>query len=170
MTLDFNETILPPFPKVSLSPYNWCKHHFLIPTYQGGEGKRRYRLRCPLCFVPELVGQTGVGVTRAKNNWGEVRVRYAVDFDWFSVQSPHDRLAVVRQMVFRINYEEYLQSDGWRQKRDAVMARSCGKCERCGSPAVHVHHKSYQHLGGEPLTDLEAICRPCHFQEHGRVF
>jgi hypothetical protein len=27
---------------------------------------------------------------------------------------------------------------------------------------LSVHHKTYDHLGDEPLCDLEALCAPCH--------
>lgn len=62
-------------------------------------------------------------------------------------------------------YLAYMESDAWRLKRMAVLGRAGGECERCkAAPAVDVHHLTYQHLGDEPLADLQALCRPCHDQ------
>lgn len=64
-------------------------------------------------------------------------------------------------------YESHLESQAWRSIRAAVIARSGGKCEGCKTaPVAHVHHLSYENLGNEPLTDLEALCRPCHAARH----
>src|SRR5687767_10783881 len=61
-------------------------------------------------------------------------------------------------------YTLYLRSPAWQAKRKLVLARSGGRCERCGCVAkwLDVHHLSYTHLGDEPLEDLMALCRPCH--------
>lgn len=42
-------------------------------------------------------------------------------------------------------------------------------CERCGSVAVHVHHRVPIRAGGHPydFANLESLCLSCHHQEHG---
>ena len=64
-------------------------------------------------------------------------------------------------------YQEYLKSKEWLQKRTAVMRRANGFCEGCGmsEPAV-VHHHHYRNIYNEWLWDLVALCRPCHDQCH----
>jgi len=65
--------------------------------------------------------------------------------------------------VERAKYQEYLASREWAVKREAVRQRSKGKCERCKTNDMHsVHHKTYDRVGNERLTDLQAICDPCH--------
>ena len=64
-------------------------------------------------------------------------------------------------------YQEYLKSEKWLQKRVAVMRRANGVCEGCGmaEPTV-VHHHHYHNIYDEWLWDLVALCRPCHDQCH----
>ena len=63
----------------------------------------------------------------------------------------------------RAKYHAYLASRPWDLKREAVMKRAAGRCERCHkAPPDQVHHLSYAHTFDEPLEDLQAICKPCH--------
>jgi hypothetical protein len=68
-------------------------------------------------------------------------------------------------------YKKYLASAAWKKKRDAVIARAAGNCERCGTPfgggKIVAHHRTYIRLGNERLTDLEAICANCDRESHG---
>ena len=58
-------------------------------------------------------------------------------------------------------YEKYLKSPAWKVKRDAVEQRDGGQCV-CGAQATEVHHKTYDNIGKEPLSDLVALCEECH--------
>lgn len=64
------------------------------------------------------------------------------------------------------SYDAYLQSAHWRAIREWALERSDGRCERCGSRAEDVHHRSYERVGCELPEDLEALCRSCHQDEH----
>jgi 5-methylcytosine-specific restriction endonuclease McrA len=68
-----------------------------------------------------------------------------------------------------MDYAKYLQSPEWRAKADAVFARERSRCQRCGSPATDVHHKTYERIFREPLSDLEALCSRCHKLAHDRL-
>jgi len=62
-------------------------------------------------------------------------------------------------------YQEYIGSLMWYLKTLEVFERAGGKCEKCGkSGMIEVHHKTYDHLGDEPLEDLIALCHDCHIQ------
>jgi len=66
-----------------------------------------------------------------------------------------------------IEYQTYIRSDAWRQKRQQVIARAHGICERCGRwPIVNVHHLTYEHIGNEGLEDLLGVCSRCHRELH----
>lgn len=57
----------------------------------------------------------------------------------------------------------YLRSPMWKAKRDLILARAKGRCEVCRRKLpLEVHHKTYENLFNEPLTDLIALCRDCH--------
>ena len=62
-------------------------------------------------------------------------------------------------------YENYLKSPAWKVKRDAVKQRDGGQCV-CGTQATEVHHKTYDNIGKEPLSDLVALCKECHERVH----
>ena len=68
-------------------------------------------------------------------------------------------------------YKEYSGSPAWKVKRDAVIQRDGGQCV-CGAQATEVHHKTYNNVGKEPLSDLVALCKECHEREHpkGKVY
>lgn len=61
----------------------------------------------------------------------------------------------------------------WKRTQAAFMASKNYVCERCGSPAKIVHHKTYLNPGNinDPSIslswdNLEALCQECHNREH----
>ena len=63
-------------------------------------------------------------------------------------------------------YEKYLDSPAWDRKRDLVIERDKGTCVRCCAEGRVVHHKTYDNIGKEPLSDLIVLCEACHEKEH----
>lgn len=64
-------------------------------------------------------------------------------------------------------YDEYLQTDAWREKRLQVLARARNTCEGCGLvKSTQVHHLTYERVGREMLFDLVAVCDDCHREIH----
>lgn len=74
------------------------------------------------------------------------------------------------------DYDNYLQTETWHNKRALVMRRAGGSCEGCGAQrAVQVHHRAYprdcrpgsvEWIGKEKLFDLVALCVECHQDIH----
>ena len=60
---------------------------------------------------------------------------------------------------------EYLDSPAWQMKRDAVIQRDGYQCV-CGAQATEMHHKTYDNIGKEPLSDLVFLCQECHERAH----
>lgn len=69
-------------------------------------------------------------------------------------------------MAISDEYKEYLHSDDWKKKRREVLRRARHRCGRCGRQATQVHHRTYERIFEERLTDLEAICADCHQKIH----
>lgn len=70
----------------------------------------------------------------------------------------------LRRMGFK-SYYAYRNSDLWKSIRERALARTKGRCQRCGaSQHVHVHHRAYDPatLKGENLDALSPLCRKCH--------
>lgn len=69
-------------------------------------------------------------------------------------------------------YEQYLKSDEWEQKKQERMEIDGFRCVCCGRSVEHcrtmqVHHVTYQRLGRENvLTDLCTVCGSCHKKIH----
>lgn len=72
--------------------------------------------------------------------------------------------------LHRSEYSDYLASDKWKAKRDAVFLKHqgiCFVCENRGVP-MHSHHVRYDRLGNEGLRDLRLLCPVCHAAVHVR--
>lgn len=63
-------------------------------------------------------------------------------------------------------YQRYLHSWRWRIIRAVVLALNCRRCAMCDRLATEVHHRSYDRIGHERLTDLTPVCSECHRQFH----
>lgn len=61
------------------------------------------------------------------------------------------------------NYNGYINSERWREKRLLVLQRDSWLCQSCMvSKATEVHHLNYDFFENEPLFTLVSVCRPCH--------
>jgi hypothetical protein len=64
--------------------------------------------------------------------------------------------------------DEYLNSDGWKRRREVAIVRAGRKCQLCGAmpDSFQVHHNSYERLGHELPSDLIVLCGECHKRFH----
>ena len=66
------------------------------------------------------------------------------------------------------DYDRYLASPAWRDRRARVMERDQYQCQGClEKTATEVHHLTYARAGNELLFDLIALCADCHGRAHG---
>jgi len=64
-------------------------------------------------------------------------------------------------------YQEYLESDLWKEKRKWILECFKNKCQRCGGKGfLQVHHKNYKSVGNENMDDVTTLCIKCHREEH----
>lgn len=67
-------------------------------------------------------------------------------------------------------YRSYLRSPEWEVKRQSVISRAGGRCEKCGNYGrrIDAHHLpgSYSRIPHELPWDLAALCYECHKGEH----
>ena len=69
-----------------------------------------------------------------------------------------------------VDYDEYLKSNRWERLRAWVLIFWDHRCAICGSEInLHVHHRTYDRLGKELLTDLIVLCKECHELYHSRL-
>ena len=66
-----------------------------------------------------------------------------------------------------VKYQDYLMSDEWEVKRERVLTFWKHRCALCYSDIdINVHHRTYERLGHELLTDLIPLCAECHKNFH----
>jgi 5-methylcytosine-specific restriction endonuclease McrA len=83
------------------------------------------------------------------------------------IEQRHVRIQKREKAQWWRRYNEYLDSPAWQARRRAVMTRSGGICEGCGSrPATQVHHLTYANVCNEFLWELRAVCDHCHERCH----
>jgi hypothetical protein len=64
---------------------------------------------------------------------------------------------------YKDRYYAYLVSPQWSRKRQLVLDRCGGICERCGwADATEIHHITYKRVFNELLPDLLGVCSGCH--------
>lgn len=68
-------------------------------------------------------------------------------------------------------YLLYLQSLGWKRRRAWVLIFWDHRCAICNAPKPEVHHRTYERLGHELLTDCIPLCDECHelYHEHDKA-
>lgn len=64
-------------------------------------------------------------------------------------------------------YNNYLQSEEWKLKRNEALIRDNNLCQVCKiNSAEEVHHITYINLLNENLEDLLSVCKICHTEIH----
>ena len=160
------DLILPDrIPRIKSST-DWCMCLFRL-VVKSENIKTVYQRRCPACFSNESPGRAGYGYKKAVEKWGFYEVEYALRHEDFP-EKRFERIGLAKRILWRIAYQNYLNSEAWLGKRKEILNRSHGRCEVCGDAADHVHHKTYERLGDEDLEDLLAVCVKCHSDIHGR--
>lgn len=88
------------------------------------------------------------------------------DFVWNSRERMF-LLSNLQSMGFAI-YNDFLFSDWWFDKREAILNARNNICEQCNKrKATIVHHLTYERLGNESLKDVACLCKKCHMEVHG---
>lgn len=65
------------------------------------------------------------------------------------------------------DYQKYINSKWWREKRMERLKLDGFKCQLCGSGMnLNVHHINYENLGKENIDDIVTLCRSCHAKVH----
>ena len=61
------------------------------------------------------------------------------------------------------NYQEYLNSEGWKAKRNMILNMWGNRCALCNEGGeLHLHHRAYERKGNEDPYDLIPLCKKHH--------
>jgi 5-methylcytosine-specific restriction endonuclease McrA len=65
------------------------------------------------------------------------------------------------------NYEDYISSDTWAERRTTILKRDNHICYDCRKKATCVHHLNYDHFKTkEEMDDCVSLCESCHEERH----
>jgi hypothetical protein len=67
-----------------------------------------------------------------------------------------------------MTYRDYLCTEHWYSVRRNALAAAGRRCQLCNAAdqVLDVHHRTYERLGKEKLSDLIVLCRSCHERHH----
>jgi hypothetical protein len=77
-----------------------------------------------------------------------------------------------KRRLCALPYEVYLRTPYWEIVRGWAYYRAAGRCQLCNMPQskipLHVHHRTYDHLGEETQhpKDVIVLCKGCHERFH----
>lgn len=84
------------------------------------------------------------------------------------LRSLHEQ-AEVRRDRLPDGYNQYMQSDAWRQRRKQIIAIYGGVCAACQSrKELHLHHRDYSEFRNESAKTCLPLCRLCHCFVHSQ--
>lgn len=67
----------------------------------------------------------------------------------------------------KAEYHAYLQSPEWKWRAEEAKLAANNQCALCTSSTnLNVHHRTYDRVGYERLSDLIVLCRVCHRRHH----
>ena len=159
--------------KECLSPYD-CEHpHAQIRKKTDKTGRPRFYKQCLSCgnsvgkqlkkeSIQDPASVDGFDEDLKDKVWSNYQKRYE--------KRRNEEMQRVEEVWSR-NYDLYINSPEWRERRKLVFLRAGGKCEGCLSKAAtDCHHTTYDNIGQEFLFELLALCDACHKRYHAHIF
>jgi hypothetical protein len=65
--------------------------------------------------------------------------------------------------AWQARYTAAVRGTRWRNMKQDMIRLRGGRCERCGyQHGLELHHRNYDRLGRELISDLELVCHRCH--------
>ena len=152
-----------------------CIHEYESRFRIISNGTKIYGLQCLSCGRWEAKAKSYFGINTPatgyddliREKWFEKR-KEASTAVFNAIQEYRSQKNSDEQIKRRSEYAEYLKSERWSQKRNAVLIRDRFLCQGClSNKATEVHHLTYSHVGNELLFQLVSVCRKCHLAIHG---
>jgi hypothetical protein len=174
-----------------------CDHDFRLVVREIKGGSRKVSKFCRMCYrvedggklkdvppnTPRVSYDRWTSFFSNLNNHEEsngIQYQYAANL-FFS-----NKYDIDPKYIYQINrekieretaYEEYLNSQEWKDKRAAAKKRDNNECQICGQTNdLCVHHLTYTHVeydpekkrveGREFLFELVTLCNECHISHY----
>lgn len=154
--------------------YYECSHEqteICYKTYKNGS--IHYFNQCLVCgeAIGTAIPHDQVNDKEIVKPWDDrllTAYRFAVDEMANQLRAERFESWRLRDTGWDRQYNAYLQTDQWRDKRQRVLERDNYLCQAClKRKAQQVHHLTYSFpLGKEPLFVLVSVCNLCHEAIH----
>ena len=94
----------------------------------------------------------------------QLKIVMAPEEDKKHIHTDEERSEIMDQMT----HKKYMRSKMWERKRQQFLdSKKSTCCEICGAKGSNqVHHRTYQRLLIEKMSDLVLLCRECHDDFH----
>lgn len=178
--------------------YTWPKYyreHWYI--YEWIEDHRECFEECKLAIIESNIMfvyldemdsyWTMAEIWFAYANWTEVIIYYTNNVNekelWFVLQFATEAKKVknyidareqakkyIRGDLKKMPYNEYLQTEHWKEISNKRKHMDWNKCVLCGSESkLNAHHRSYKNKGTvDEINDLITLCNNCHSKFHNK--
>ena len=129
-----------------------------------GDDKKQLGIRCKKCLV---MLEKPSGFHKIKES--------LISIDYLEINNPTPLSAPIWENPNKLKpkyyaeYNEYLNTEQWNEKKEHRLALDNNQCVLCFSTnSLHVHHVTYERLFDELPSDLMTVCKSCHETIHGR--
>ena len=126
--------------------------------------RRLQRIQCHFCRAVERAKLERAAI-EAETEQQQLRQRQEASARWQTETG-----CMTFEKASTMPYAEYLQTQHWQNVRRQALRRAKYKCQLCNNDngVLHVHHKTYEHLGDEQDDDLIVLCKACHEKFHDK--
>jgi hypothetical protein len=173
-----------------------CEHDYVLVERTILDGKRKLSKFCKKCYKVEDGGKLkDAPKIRPKvsyERWEAFITKLYTDIMPGKIQYEHQLIKVLQdkygiddkhqmQSIYHQQredaYNDYLNSQEWKDKRAAAKKRDNNECQICGQTNdLCVHHLTYTHVeydpekkrveGREFLFELVTLCNECHISHY----
>ena len=147
----------------ALAHGGFTNRELTAPAPEGAGEKYLNAVDHRLAWEPTNLKRAGLA---EKTTWGTWRLKSPKSQLTSAAQERVDsgRLAELRAM----SYQRYLSTPEWRRTRAAALQRAGGSCslDITHTDRLEVHHRVYDRLGAERVSDLVVLCHSCHQLHH----
>ena len=68
-----------------------------------------------------------------------------------------------------MKYKDYLKTEHWKAISKQAKENADNRCQLCNSGGeLHTHHRTYDRVGKEKISDLICLCANCHAKFHDK--
>jgi hypothetical protein len=143
-----------------------CEHESIPVKMMISNGAIQLRLLCKNCFFldpkpKKLADYPNVKMERSLEKLNNYKLIQETPTEEFI-----KRLRDNKHLAFREDYEIYINSEAWKEKRKQILFRDNYQCQICFSKATDVHHLTYYHFKNEYDFELISLCNKCHINEY----